>query len=216
MTRQGSTAASQRLEALGYAARRRTATDDVPAGQWVSVADLATPEDAANALNALRRSRPCRRLRGHGFRAGIDNDLGRSLHRPGGRRRAAVSVRAGLQPRVTERMRTAEVTWLREYRPPGERGSSGYRRRGRRARIAAGARLSRTGLSRYASAWRQKAGDFASARPPAAERFPLRTNMLPFAVQSMSRIATEKGWRAQAPRAECRRWLAVEGSGKPQ
>ena len=107
------TAASQRLEALGYAARRRTATDDVPAGQWVSVADLATPEDAANALNALRRSGLADAYVVTDSAPGSTTISVGLFSDPAGAAEAADSVRrAGLQPRVTERMRTAEVTWL--------------------------------------------------------------------------------------------------------
>jgi len=107
------TAASQRLEALGYAARRRSATDDVPAGQWVSVADLATPEDAANALNALRRSGLADAYVVTDSARGSTTISVGLFSDPAGAAEAADSVRrAGLQPRVTERMRTAEVTWL--------------------------------------------------------------------------------------------------------
>jgi hypothetical protein len=107
------TAASRRLEALGYAARRRTATDDVPAGQWVSVADLATPEDAANALNALRRSGLADAYVVTDSAPGSTTISVGLFTDPAGAADAADSVRrAGLQPRVTERMRTAEVTWL--------------------------------------------------------------------------------------------------------
>jgi len=107
------TAASQRLEALGYTARRRTATDDVPAGQWVSVADLATPEDAANALNALRRSGLADAYVVTDSAPGSTTISVGLFSDPAGAAEAADSVRrAGLQPRVTERMRTAEVTWL--------------------------------------------------------------------------------------------------------
>ena len=106
-------AASRRLEALGYAARRRTATDDVPAGQWVSVADLATPEDAANALNALRRSGLADAYVVTDSAPGSTTISVGLFSDPAGAAEAADSVRrAGLQPRVTERMRTAEVTWL--------------------------------------------------------------------------------------------------------
>jgi len=107
------TAASRRLEALGYAARRRTATDDVPAGQWVSVADLATPEDAANALNALRKSGLADAYVVTDSAPGSTTISVGLFTDPAGAADAADSVRrAGLQPRVTERMRTAEVTWL--------------------------------------------------------------------------------------------------------
>jgi hypothetical protein len=100
------TAASQRLEGLGYAARRRTAADEVAAGQWVSVTDLATPEDAANALNALRRAGLADAYVVTDSAPGTTTISVGAFQRPGGRAEAADSVRrAGLQPHVTERRR---------------------------------------------------------------------------------------------------------------
>ena len=107
-------AASQQLGNLGYEARRRAAVEDVQAGQWVSVADLATPQDAANALNALRRAgltdsymvTEANTAPGTTISVGVFNA-------PAGAAEAADAVRrAGLAPRVTARVRTAEVTWL--------------------------------------------------------------------------------------------------------
>jgi hypothetical protein len=106
-------AASQRLASLGYAARRRMASEEVPSGQWVSVTNLATPEDAANALNALRGiglsdayvvtdSSPGTTT----ISVGVFSDPTRAGE-------AADTVRrAGLEPQVTERSRSADVTWL--------------------------------------------------------------------------------------------------------
>jgi hypothetical protein len=106
-------AASQRLEGLGYAARRRTAAEDVPAGQWVGVADLATPEDAANALNALRRAGLADAYVVTDSAPGTTTISIGLFNDPAGAAEAADSVRrAGLQPHVTERRRTAAVTWL--------------------------------------------------------------------------------------------------------
>jgi hypothetical protein len=106
-------AVSRRLEALGYTARRRTATEDVSAGQWVSVANLATPEDAANALNKLRGVGladvfvvPESRRGTTAISVGLFNDPARAGE-------AADTVRrAGLEPSVTERTRPADATWL--------------------------------------------------------------------------------------------------------
>jgi hypothetical protein len=106
-------AVSQRLEGLGYAARRRTAADEITAAQWVSVADLATPEDAANALNALRRGGLADAYVVTDSAPGTTTISVGVFKDPAGAAEAADAVRrAGLQPRVTERMRTADVTWL--------------------------------------------------------------------------------------------------------
>jgi hypothetical protein len=106
-------AVGQRLESLGYNARRRVAKEEVPAGQWVSVTNLATPEDAANALNALRSvgladayvvtdEAPATTT----ISVGVFNDPARAGD-------AADTVRrAGLEPRVTVRTRRTDATWL--------------------------------------------------------------------------------------------------------
>jgi len=105
-------AASERLQSLGYDATRRVSTEEVPVGQWVSVSNLATPEDAANALNSLRAvgltdayvvtdTGP-----GTTISVGVYNDPIRAGE-------VADTVRrAGLEPRVTDRTRTAGVSWL--------------------------------------------------------------------------------------------------------
>jgi hypothetical protein len=46
--------AASRLERLGFTSRQRASRDDVWVGQWVRVENLATAEDAANALAALK------------------------------------------------------------------------------------------------------------------------------------------------------------------
>jgi hypothetical protein len=103
---------SSRLENLGYTARSRTTTEVVRVGQWVSVADLATPVDARNALNALRAvgiadayvvtdGEP-----GNVVSVGVFNQPERAEEA------AAMVRRAGLVPRITDRTRSAEATWL--------------------------------------------------------------------------------------------------------
>ena len=72
-----------------------------------------TPEDAANALNALRRSGLADAYVVTDSAPGSTTISVGLFTDPAGAADAADSVRrAGLQPRVTERMRTAEVTWL--------------------------------------------------------------------------------------------------------
>jgi hypothetical protein len=104
--------AGARLERLGYSSRSREAIEDVPIGRWVSVTDLATPEDTANALNALRRvgladayvvtdSTPATTIS-----VGVFSEPDRAAE-------VAQTVRqAGLEPRVTVRTRSTEVRWL--------------------------------------------------------------------------------------------------------
>jgi hypothetical protein len=104
--------AGARLERLGYRAHTRQATEEVPSGRWVSVTDLATPEDAAHALNALRAvgladayvvtdATPATTIS-----VGVFKDASRANE-------VATTVRAaGLEPHVTVRTGPADVSWL--------------------------------------------------------------------------------------------------------
>ena len=104
--------ASARLERLGYRARSRQATEEIASARWVSVTDLATPADAANALTALRAvgladayvvtdTTPATTIS-----VGVVNDPARADE-------VAATVRgAGLEPRITVRTRSADVSWL--------------------------------------------------------------------------------------------------------
>lgn len=104
--------ATARLAKLGFTSRLRQGRETVQVGQWVRVENLATPEDAQNALTALRA-------------AGIadaylvtDEPPGNvvSLGVFGEPKRTAEVVelarRAGFSPTVTERARTEDVYWL--------------------------------------------------------------------------------------------------------
>jgi hypothetical protein len=105
-------AANDRLQSLGYEATRRVSTEEVPAGQRVSVSNLATPEDAANALNALRAAGLADAYVVTGTGPGITVSVG-VFNDPTRAGEAADAVRrAGLEPRVTDRTRTADVSWL--------------------------------------------------------------------------------------------------------
>jgi hypothetical protein len=105
-------ATAARLERLGYRARTRAATEDIPTGQWVSVTGLATPEDAAHALTALRSvgladaylatdSTPATTIS-----VGVFNLPGRADEV------AETARQAGLEPRISVRTRPTDVTWL--------------------------------------------------------------------------------------------------------
>jgi hypothetical protein len=105
-------AASASLQRLGFTARLRSATDEVRVGQWVRVADLATPADATIAQAALQA-------------AGLDDAYVITDEGTGNvvsvgvfadpRRAAEVAgtvARSGFTPQTTERMRTLDVFWL--------------------------------------------------------------------------------------------------------
>jgi len=104
--------AAARLERLGFTSRVRAARDEIWAGLWVRIEDLATPEDAANALAAIKA-------------AGIADAYVLSDGSPGNvvslgvfesRERVEQVVetarRAGFTPRAVDRFRTADVFWL--------------------------------------------------------------------------------------------------------
>jgi len=104
--------AEARLASLGFAVRLRGALDTVRVGDWVRIEDLATPEDAANALAQLKA-------------AGIADAYVLSEETPGtvislgvfaeperAEQARAIAMMAGFEPRTVERTREAEVFWL--------------------------------------------------------------------------------------------------------
>jgi hypothetical protein len=104
--------ASAQLQRLGFTSRRRVSQDEVRVGYWVRVSNLATSEDAANALATLRV-------------AGLDdahvlaegdpaNTVSVGVYADA-RRAAEVSSmvqQAGFSPETSDRLRTMEVLWL--------------------------------------------------------------------------------------------------------
>ena len=103
---------ASRLETLGYHARSRTTTEDVRFGEWVSVADLATPDDARNTVNALRSVNVTDAYVVTDGGPGIVVSVGVFNDSEGARQAAALVRRAGLEPRISDRTRSTEVTWL--------------------------------------------------------------------------------------------------------
>jgi hypothetical protein len=103
---------ASRLETLGYHARPRTTTEDVRVGEWVSVADLATPDDARNAVNALRAASVTDAYVVTDGGPGIVVSVGVFNDSEGAQQAAALVRRAGLEPRISDRTRRTEVTWL--------------------------------------------------------------------------------------------------------
>ncbi len=105
-------AALAHLGSLGYASRLRASRDEVRVGQSVSVDNLATPEDAANALAALKAaglkdvSRVADEGQGTRISLGVFGDPAQAL--------AAVAAarEAGFAASVQDRMQTQDVYWL--------------------------------------------------------------------------------------------------------
>jgi hypothetical protein len=104
--------AEARLQRLGFAVRLRESRQNVRAGDWVRVEDLATPEDAANALAQLQA-------------AGIADayvltdeapatviSLGVFTDRARAEQVAIIARMAGFEPRTVERLRESDVFWL--------------------------------------------------------------------------------------------------------
>jgi len=105
-------AAARHLAGLGFKSRPRAATEDVKVGQWVRVPNLATPEDAANALAALKA-------------AGLTdaeivsdgtpgNTISIGVFKEPARASSAVATarKAGFAAEVSDRTRQADVWWL--------------------------------------------------------------------------------------------------------
>lgn len=105
-------AATTELGRLGFTSRRRVSQDEVRVGYWVRVPDLATPEDANNALAMLRA-------------AGLSDAYIVAEGEPGNtvsigvyadpRRAAEVGAtaeQAGFTTETSDRLRTIEVLWL--------------------------------------------------------------------------------------------------------
>jgi len=104
--------AAERLAGRGFTSRLRESRDEVWVGQWVRIQDLATPEDATNALAAIHA-------------AGIADAYVLSDETPGNvvslgvfesaervEQVSAVARQAGFTPQAVDRFRTADVFWL--------------------------------------------------------------------------------------------------------
>ena len=104
--------AEARLVRLGFAVRLRESREPVRVGDWVRVEDLATPEDAANALAQLKT-------------AGIPDAYVLTEEAPGtvislgvfteperAEQARTIAKMVGFEPRTVERTREADVSWL--------------------------------------------------------------------------------------------------------
>jgi hypothetical protein len=105
-------AAAARLERLGFTSRQRAARDDIWVGQWVRVENLATPEDAGNALATLRAAGLADvelvtdGAAGSVVSIGVYGEPGRALEA------AAAAQKAGFTTVTEDRFRVADVFWL--------------------------------------------------------------------------------------------------------
>lgn len=104
--------AAARLQGLGYTSRLRPSRDEVWVGQWVRVANLATPDDVANALATLRAAGIGDAYVLRDETPGNLISLGVFGDEQGAAEVAAIARQAGFAPEVVDRFRTAEVVWI--------------------------------------------------------------------------------------------------------
>lgn len=101
-----------RLQRLGFAVRLRESRESVRTGDWVRVDDLATPEDAANALAQLQAAgiTDAYQLTEEG--PGTVISLGVFADPERARQVSALARATGFEPHIVERVREADVFWL--------------------------------------------------------------------------------------------------------
>lgn len=104
--------AAARLARLGFESRLREARDEIRVGQWVRLENLATPEDAANAVAVLRAAGIADAYAFEEAGAGTVVSLGVFSDAARADQALAVARAAGFEPRVVERSRPADVLWL--------------------------------------------------------------------------------------------------------
>jgi hypothetical protein len=112
LSRAAAEQAAARLQGRGYTSRLRPSRDEVWVGQWVRVANLATPEDVANALTTLRASGIGDAYVLQDEAPGSVISLGVFGDEQGAAQVAAVARQAGFAPEVVDRFRTADVVWI--------------------------------------------------------------------------------------------------------
>lgn len=112
LDRASAEAAAARLAGLGFTSRQRASRDDIWAGQWVRVENLATPEDASNALTALKAAGLTDAYvltdepPGSMVSVGVFGEPGRALEA------ASTAQQAGFTTVTEDRYRSANVFWL--------------------------------------------------------------------------------------------------------
>jgi hypothetical protein len=104
--------AEARLARLGFAVRLRESRGQVHTGDWVRVEDLATPEDAANALAQLQAAGIADAQMITEEPPGTVISLGVFTEPARAEQAAALARAAGFEARTTERTREADAFWL--------------------------------------------------------------------------------------------------------
>ena len=101
-----------RLTQLGFVARQRSSVDEVRVGLWVRVPNLATPDDAANALASLQLAGLSDAYVVSDGSPGNTVSLGVFADRGRAEQVAATVRKAGFKPETSDRLRTMDVFWL--------------------------------------------------------------------------------------------------------
>lgn len=104
--------AAARLTRLGFASRIRPAREEIRVGQWVRLENLATPEDAANALGMLKSAGIADAYVVAEEGGGTIISLGVFADEARARQAVTIARVSGFEPQVVERLRPADVFWL--------------------------------------------------------------------------------------------------------
>lgn len=104
--------AAARLSRLGFASRSRPAREEIRVGQWVRLENLATPEDAANALGVIRSAGIADAYVIAEEGTGTIISLGVFADEARARQAVTIARMAGFEPQVVDRLRPADVFWL--------------------------------------------------------------------------------------------------------
>ena len=104
--------AEARLVRLGFAVRLRESREQVRVGDWVRVEDLATPEDAANALAQLKTAGIADAYVLTEEAPGTVISLGVFTEPERAEQARIIARMSGFEPRTVERTREADVLWL--------------------------------------------------------------------------------------------------------
>lgn len=104
--------AAAKLDGLGFTSRLRASHEEVWVGQWVRIENLATAEDAENALAALKAAGMsdayllADQPSGNVVSLGVFSDAGRSAQA------IAIARQAGFTPIAEDRYKAQDVYWL--------------------------------------------------------------------------------------------------------
>jgi hypothetical protein len=105
-------AVMETLQRLGFTSRLRASVDEVRVGSWVRVPNLATPEDAANALATLQGAGLADAYVVTDGEPGNTVSLGVFADPARAAQVADLVVKAGFTPQTSDRLRTMDVFWL--------------------------------------------------------------------------------------------------------